>query len=789
MSDHHRNPDTFGFSIISNAGPGGFGAGVTESQLLRFERLVNNAYEFRRDALSSLMDPRRDLAKECGYPEPRAWDANQFRDLYEAEPLAARVCQLLPNECWQVTPKVYETEGSERDTEFEKAWDGLGRSLRGTGWFQDEEGSPVWEYLRRLDRLSGIGAYGILLLGLDDGLDLSMPVDGVVSYTPEDTEPAVTNSLGERFVANVSLPTVHPSVTDKSPHYAEEVAWAAVRNDAAKTKKMADAYYDPNVKATGRDPSTTGTNSDGLTAFEAAAKPAQQGSGVGTDAQYAGVQLGPSEYPATKPSSQKRKLRFLRVYSEDLVQIVQYEANAMNPRFGQPVMYRITLNDPRNQQSGIGLPLATVRVHWSRVIHAADNRGPSEVSGVPRMRPVLRPLLDAAKIRGAASEGYWRSGFPGLALETVPQLGGDVRIDRDNLRNQLENYFNTQQRSLTLMGMSAKTLSPNVTDPTPFYLIQIQTICIQLGCPQRVFMGSERGELASSQDDSAWNDRLRERQNNYLTPLVIVPFIDRLIMAGVLPEPKEKRRPKPTLKVGGAAAPPPGDIGEGEQPPPGEEESGKAPPAKGGFRKGKPPTTNAPFQQAEGKGPPIDESEDDNNPASFPQEEEGGLTPREELPPNRIMAAGPQDEEQDPGYSIEWPDLDSLSDKDKAAISLQQTQAIAAYIGGNVEAMVPPLDFLIHVVGWPEEQAVAVLQGAATAQEQDMMTLPPPGEEGHPATIPTPPPPAPGMPGGPPLPAAPPQKLGAGQSLVDPSSGKEIAKGPPSPKPPAKGGK
>lgn len=50
-------------------------------------------------------------------------------------------------------------------------------------------------------------------------------------------------------------------------------------------------------------------------------------------------------------------------------------------------------------------------------------------------------------------------------------------------------------------------------------------------------MGSERGELASSQDDAAWNDRLRERQNGYITPRVIVPFVNRLINLGVLPKP------------------------------------------------------------------------------------------------------------------------------------------------------------------------------------------------------------------------------------------------------------
>src|SRR5690606_20279735 len=38
---------------------------------------------------------------------------------------------------------------------------------------------PVWEILERIDILSGIGGYGVLLLGLNDGEDLSEPVKGI----------------------------------------------------------------------------------------------------------------------------------------------------------------------------------------------------------------------------------------------------------------------------------------------------------------------------------------------------------------------------------------------------------------------------------------------------------------------------------------------------------------------------------------------------------------------------------------------------------------------------------
>ena len=52
-------------------------------------------------------------------------------------------------------------------------------------------------------------------------------------------------------------------------------------------------------------------------------------------------------------------------------------------------------------------------------------------------------------------------------------------------------------------------------------------------------MGSEQGKLASTQDDVTWKDRLKTRRHKYITPLIIVPFIDRMILIGVLPKPEQ----------------------------------------------------------------------------------------------------------------------------------------------------------------------------------------------------------------------------------------------------------
>lgn len=633
-----------------------------EEQLQRLEDIVGNALLARQQFFQKLIDPRRDINDECGYPrDTQAVGVELYRQLYDRECIATRVVQVLPKESWQITPVVFEDDDEEVSTPFEQAWDDLESSLAsGSTWHQDEQGSTIWEYLLRADILSGIGHFGVLLLGIDDGLPLQDPVDGVV-VTHRRREP-ITNAQGKVVGFRVGR-AEHRSYPDSPPTDKE----IEVMNELARQDGCLNSWQ-PSVPV-GNDawgqPSGSGRQIPGTDqqyAWQGAMPPVSL---AGTDQQYFGVQFGGTEVLADRPARPGRRLLFLRAFDESLVQIVRYEWNVRSPRFGMPVMYRITLNDPREQHSGIGLPLATVFVHWSRVIHLADNLSSSEIFGVPRMRPVLNRLLDLRKLYGGSAEMYWRGAFPGVSLETHPQLGGDVNVDVATTRDIMEQYMNGLQRYLLLTGMSARTLAPQVVDPTSQIQVQLEAICIQLGIPVRVFKGSERGELASSQDDASWNDRLRSRQNQYITPRIICPFLDRLIAMGVLPEPE--------------------------------------------------------------------------------------------------------------GYSIEWPDLDSLNDRDKAAIALQKTQALAAYVAGQVEAVMPPLDFLTRILGLEAEEAAEILEGAAKAleeeqaqhevmaQEQGFEPVPPPGFK-KPDPEPTEEPPTP-------------VKLRPGETLVKPD-GKPLTRVP-----------
>lgn len=570
-----------------------------EERCIRVQEMIANAVTSRMELMRRMEVGGHELYRDCKYPNTNEITADYCRDFFDREPLANRVVRMMPLECWQQTPHVFETEDPDDNTPWEDAWADVTRQLRGeSSWYQDEEGSPVWEALKRVDIASGIGFFGLLFLGFDDGLPLDQPVDGVVSFTKNSrpTEEITVNKNGAPFTESASVSELYKQ--------------------------------------------------------------------IGTDAQYVGVELSPSEYPSTQPAKKQRKLLYLRVFDETLVQVVQYEADLRNPRFTQPVMYRVMLTDPRDvQKGGIGLAMTTVRVHWSRVIHVADNLHCSEVFGPPRMRPVVNPLLDVQKVRGGGAEGQWRGAFPGYSLESNPQMGADVDINPDDLDEMMHEYYSGLTRTLQLVGMQAKPLSPQSNDPTAHINAATEAICIQLGCPVRVFKGSERGELASSQDDASWNDRIKERRNNYITPRIIVPFIDRLIAAGVLPIPKANQNGKRVQGTNGA------------------------------------------------------------------QRRGGGVGDADKGTAG-VIGNGTQ---RRGGYSVKWPDLDSNTEKDKATIALTKTQALAAYISGQCETVMPPQHWLVDFTGFcDDEQAQDMLEGAQ--KEQEPLTMPPPGAPGHPAT-------------------------------------------------------
>jgi hypothetical protein len=488
-----------------------------EDKLRLIGNQVANALATRMKWLEQLTpDRRRSIPDECGYVKG-AISLQQYRDLYERDPLADRVVGVLPDECWQTSPTVYEKEDAEVRTPFEVAWAALGRGIKGwKSWHREEVGSVIWDYLRRADKLSGIGAFGIILLGLDDGLPYDQPVKGLPA--DYDGSPYGSRTRGPAPTDTYTGTDTNPMVTPKVRVYPSNPS----NNDDQNPLWNALYPSSDTPKPPGNPTKPT----------------AKQGK---TPAIPKEIKKTPSETLPEMPNT-PRKLVFLRVFPQHLVEIQEFEKQKSSPRYGQPVLYRITFNDPESttpQEGGEIVSQSQQTVHWTRVIHVADNTDDSEVFGVPRLRTVYDTICDSRKIYGGDAEAFWKNCLMRLILESQSSLGGDLDVDMSSIKDAMEEFGNGMQPWLALLGFNAKAIAPMVVDPTPHVDAIIEKICIKIPVPKRVFCGSERGQLASAQDEAKWNKIISGRHKQYLTPKLVTPFIDRLIAVKVLPEPED----------------------------------------------------------------------------------------------------------------------------------------------------------------------------------------------------------------------------------------------------------
>lgn len=247
-------------------------------------------------------------------------------------------------------------------------------------------------------------------------------------------------------------------------------------------------------------------------------------SGVG---KYGILLLGTDDGKAlSEPLVSAKAITYFGVYTEISASIDTFVTDPTNPRNGLPEYYTIQVTENRAE-----------RVHHTRVLHLAEGLTEDDVYGTPRLRAVYNYVNNLELLTGAASEMYWRGAFPGMSLEAEADASFDPE-GRADLQSQLESYVHNLRRTLTVQGVQVKQLSPTAISPTDYIQAQYTAISAATHIPNRILTGSERGQLASEQDEKSWVNAVTARRDQYLTPMVLRPFITRLQEIGILPQGK-----------------------------------------------------------------------------------------------------------------------------------------------------------------------------------------------------------------------------------------------------------
>ena len=241
--------------------------------------------------------------------------------------------------------------------------------------------------------------------------------------------------------------------------------------------------------------------------------------------------------PVKKSSS--LKLLYVRPLSEKSCVIKEYVQDTQDPRFGKPLYYSVKLSHS-DINTGASFQVE-LTVHYSRIMHIVDSPLESEISGSPRLEVLFNRLTDLEKLVGGSAEMFWRGARPGFSgnIDKDMVLGP---AEKEALETQMDEYENDFRRLLINKGIDLKALQSQVTDPKNHVDIQFQMISAVTGIPKRILTGSERGELASSQDKGEWLEYIQNRREEYAEPIIVKPFVDKCIELGVLPAPVSKKK-------------------------------------------------------------------------------------------------------------------------------------------------------------------------------------------------------------------------------------------------------
>ena len=234
-----------------------------------------------------------------------------------------------------------------------------------------------------------------------------------------------------------------------------------------------------------------------------------------------------------------RKLLYVKPFGESSALISAFEDDPKNPRYGMPLIYHLQVADYTSGIVGNASQVSiSVDVHYSRVIHIVDDNLESEVYGTPRLEAVFNRLQDIEKIVGGDAEMFWRGARPGFQGVVDPNYTM-TQTTKDDLKDQIDEYEHNLRRILVNEGVDLKALAQQIADPANHLDVQLTCISAVTGIPKRILSGSERGELASTQDSGEWKTYVQSRREDHAEPHIIRPFVDRLIELSILPKPKE----------------------------------------------------------------------------------------------------------------------------------------------------------------------------------------------------------------------------------------------------------
>jgi hypothetical protein len=252
---------------------------------------------------------------------------------------------------------------------------------------------------------------------------------------------------------------------------------------------------------------------------------------------YAVLFLGFDDADKIDQPVKKGKLVYITPFSQQDAQTPQLITDPKSPRNGWPQFYNLSFQTGATNARTRGPATVTRRVDPSRVIHIALDRLSSKVFGRSALSAIYNDLQNMETIGGGSAEMYWRGAFPGFNAkfdEDASPKGQSL----EDAQEEIEAYVHDLKRYMQLSGISIEQLEAQFADPTGAMDLHFKLVSAGTEIPLRILLGSEAGELASSQDERNWNDQMEQRRRLVCEPDILRPTIDRCIEVGAVSKPR-----------------------------------------------------------------------------------------------------------------------------------------------------------------------------------------------------------------------------------------------------------
>lgn len=233
--------------------------------------------------------------------------------------------------------------------------------------------------------------------------------------------------------------------------------------------------------------------------------------------------------PKKDGTSSGTELIYLQAYGFGNIDIEEYTKDPSDPNFALPEIYTV------NVDTGQPVTSSKVQIHHSRIVHIVDGQLDSELEGFPIIERVYNDLQDIMKIAGGSAEATWLASYKGLQFD----IDKDMQFteeQRAEIVEEIDKYAHGFQRFIRTRGININDLGADQVTAEPAFNIAMSMLSTTTGIPQRIFIGSEQGKLASEQDRSNWAGRIVERRELHSEPKILRPLVSKLQWAGSLPE-------------------------------------------------------------------------------------------------------------------------------------------------------------------------------------------------------------------------------------------------------------